>query len=220
MHFCLNRHNRQVAKSPKPSPRSVSKSRTQGAGCSRTPSHSEEFVQRNQTTCTLVGQTCAIQQTSRLFWNPGYRQDSVECTLSSIGHLRAAPCQRLGSGASSHAYGRRSGHGDCRNLTVKQQPTVKHGNDLALITDDLARKAHLLLGADISIENPDSSFIWQLGLFDWGWGVYNDCRFSPCMLNDDITKPTHNRAWGIRLPSMQPICAWCPSKQSFSCGRF
>ena len=41
-----------------------------------------------------------------------------------------------------------------RNLTARQKRTVKHGNDLALITNGLARKAHLLLVADISIENP------------------------------------------------------------------
>ena len=78
-------------------------------------------------------------------------------------------------------------------------------------------RAHAILGADVTMENPDTSFIWQLGLFDWG--TYNDCRFSPCMLNDDIAKPTRIRAWGIRLPSMQPICAWYPSKQRFSRGR-
>lgn len=63
-----------------------------------------------------------------------------------------------------------------RNLTVKQKRTAKHGNDLALITEDLARKAHLLLGADITIENPDSSFIGQLGLFEWGPTAPGDSR--------------------------------------------
>ena len=62
---------------------------------------------------------------------------------------------------------RSSGHPwGLRKLTAKQKMTAKHGNDLALIIQDLARKAHFHLGADISIENPDSSFIWQLGLFE------------------------------------------------------
>ena len=75
-----------------------------------------------------------------------------------------------------------------RKLTAKQKRTVNHGNDLALISEDLARKAHFHLGADISIENPDSSFIWQQGLFERG--AYIDYRFPPCMLKDDIAKPT------------------------------
>ena len=36
-----------------------------------------------------------------------------------------------------------------RRLTAKQRTTVKHGNDLALITEDLARKAHFHLGLNV-----------------------------------------------------------------------
>ena len=65
---------------------------------------------------------------------------------------------------------------------------VQAANRLAIATDELAGKAHTLLNADISVENPADAFIWQLGLFKWP-GV-QDTVFSPCMLGDDIFKPT------------------------------
>ena len=39
------------------------------------------------------------------------------------------------------------------------------------------------------------------------------------MLGDEIAKPTRIRAWGIKLPSLSPVCAWFPSRKRFSCGR-
>ena len=92
--------------------------------------------------------------------------------------------------SQSHPWG-------LRNLTAKQQRTVEPGNDLAIITESLAMKAYVFLRADITIENPDSSFIWKLGLFEWG--EYTDYRFSSCMLGDEIAKPTRIRAWGIKF---------------------
>ena len=77
--------------------------------------------------------------------------------------------------------------------------------------------AYVFLKANITVENPDSSFIWKVGLFEWG--DYKDYRFSPCMLGDEIAKPTRIRAWGIKLPSLGPVCAWLPSENSFRCGR-
>lgn len=80
-----------------------------------------------------------------------------------------------------------------RRLTRKQKAAVRNRNKIALAADSLAWGAHTLLGADITVENPDASFIWQLGLFDWG--SHKDFRFSPCMLGDDIAKPTRIMAW-------------------------
>ena len=48
-------------------------------------------------------------------------------------------------------------------------------------------------------------------------GSLHRLQVFPCMLNDDIAKPTRIRAWCIRLPSMRPVCAWYPSKKRFSC---
>ena len=89
---------------------------------------------------------------------------------------------------------------------------------MALATNELAMTAHALLGADVTIEDPDSHLYGNWGSTN-GEGAYTDWRFSQCMLGDDIAKPTRIRAWGISLPSMQPVCVWYPSKQSFSCGR-
>ena len=43
--------------------------------------------------------------------------------------------------------------------------------------------------------------------------------FSPSMFGDDIAKPTRIRDWETQLPSMQPVCAWYPSRGAFSCGQ-
>ena len=40
-------------------------------------------------------------------------------------------------------------------------------NHLALAEDALAWDAHSQLGADVTVENPAHSFIWELGLFEW-----------------------------------------------------
>ena len=63
--------------------------------------------------------------------------------------------------SASHPWG-------LRKLTAKQRKAVDHGNDLALITESLAMRAYVFLKADITVENPDSSFIWKLSLFEWG----------------------------------------------------
>ena len=103
------------------------------------------------------------------------------------------------------------------NLTKAQNEKVRAANRLAIATDELGWRAHSLLNADISIENPDTSFIWNLGLYVCPGS--KDARFSPCMLDDDLAKPTKVRAWGIELPSLRPICSWFPSKKAFTCGR-
>ena len=102
-------------------------------------------------------------------------------------------------------------------LKASVQADVDDGNQLAQAASDLAWKAHILLGADISIENPADSFIWKLGLFEWGMAY--DAVFSPCMIGDTIAKPTRVRSLGIQLPSLTPRCAWLPSADAFKCGR-
>lgn len=67
------------------------------------------------------------------------------------------------------------------------------------------------------IENPDDSFIWLLGLFQWPG--FRDARFPPCMVGDEIAKPTRVRTLGIRLPSLKPRCTWYQSKGVFKGGR-
>ena len=91
-------------------------------------------------------------------------------------------------------------------LKDKALEAVHAANRLAIATDELAGKAHELLGADVSVENPEPSFIWLLGLFEWP-GV-QDTVFSPCMLGDDIFKPTRIKTLGIRLPSLTLRYAW------------
>ena len=59
--------------------------------------------------------------------------------------------------------------------------------EIALAVDSLAWRAHTQRGADVTVENPAASFIWQLGLFERG--SPKDFMFSPCMLGDDIAKP-------------------------------
>jgi hypothetical protein len=102
-------------------------------------------------------------------------------------------------------------------LFKKQRILVSEANKLAKAIDALAWRAHCELGADITLENPDPSFIWNLGLYVWPGST--DARFSPCMVGDDIAKPTKVRSWGIKLNSLKPVCAWLPSKQAFKCGR-
>ena len=102
-------------------------------------------------------------------------------------------------------------------LSREVNSKVKAANRLAVATDDLAWRAHTELEADVSVENPDLAFLWELGLF--AWPTSTDARFSPCMNGDAISKPTRVRSWGITLPSLKRRCAWFESKKSFSCGR-
>ena len=67
------------------------------------------------------------------------------------------------------------------------------------------------------MENPEPSFLWLLGLFQWP-GVI-DTAFSPCMLGDALFKPTRIKSLGIRLPSMTSRCVWYEARQIFKCGR-
>ena len=64
---------------------------------------------------------------------------------------------------------------------------VQAANRLAIATDELAGKAHTLLDADISVENPADSFIWQLGLFKWA-GV-KDTVFSHACWGTTYSNP-------------------------------
>ena len=94
---------------------------------------------------------------------------------------------------------------------------VQAASRLATAVDALAWEAHTQLGVDVTIKNPAHSFMWELGLFEWPTG--HDAVFPPCMLGDDINKPTRIRSLGIRLASMIPKCVWYESKKTVTCGR-
>ena len=55
-------------------------------------------------------------------------------------------------------------------LKEKAEGEVQAANRLAIATDEIAWKAHTLLDADVSIENPAEAFLWQLGLFQLARG--------------------------------------------------
>lgn len=87
----------------------------------------------------------------------------------------------------------------------------KHGNDFALITNDLAREIHFHLGADITIENPDFSFI-QVGILLVG--SLHRLQFFPMHVERWHGKTMRIRAWDIRIRQCDPFVFGIHKKSS------
>ena len=76
-------------------------------------------------------------------------------------------------------------------LSKKKQSKAEHDTKMAIATDHLAGKAHFELGAHIMGEIQTIDLSGSYVFFQWP--DYMDARFSPCMVGDDIAKPTRVR---------------------------
>ena len=92
----------------------------------------------------------------------------------------------------------------------------KVANLVARHTLELVEWAVVHLHAFVTMENPESSYMWNFLTFDESLD-YSDVVFSPCLFGADFAKPTRLRCWG-----------WCPRSLAarcslkggvFTCGR-
>ena len=79
----------------------------------------------------------------------------------------------------------------------KRNTMVMNANLMARISIQLARWLHDDLGAHVSLENPDMSYLWLCGVPLFGTTKkYRDVRTSYCMSGNTYQKNTHFRVWG------------------------
>ena len=89
-------------------------------------------------------------------------------------------------------------------------------NRIARHTLDVIEWAVDELDAKVSMENPESSYIWLFLDFRTDlW--FEDVVFSPCMFGADVYKPTKVRTWGWRPRRLDSKCT--RSGENFACGR-
>ena len=81
----------------------------------------------------------------------------------------------------------------------------KTANKIARNTLNVVEWAVDELHARVTVENPQSSYLWLYLDFREGlW--YEDVIFSPCMFGSDFFKPTRVRAWGWRPRRLDKKC--------------
>ena len=93
---------------------------------------------------------------------------------------------------------------------------TREANLIATRTKELIEYCVADLKCAVSLENPQSSYLWAF--LDFGSiPEYQDAVFSPCMLGGQFRKPTRVRCWGWFPSSLDAPCKL--SGDAFSCGR-
>ena len=81
-----------------------------------------------------------------------------------------------------------------------------------------ARWAHDVLGATVTFENPDRSYMWIFGLPWYGSPrTYSDARMSYCRYGRKYKKDTRFRVWGRSFMRIAKLCTRSHGK--LSCGQ-
>ena len=92
----------------------------------------------------------------------------------------------------------------------------KKANLIARNTLDLIEWAVDELYAKVTLENPETSYLWSyLDFREDLW--YEDVVFSPCMFGGETFKPTKVRSWGWRPSRLDRKCKLVGG--TFTCGR-
>jgi hypothetical protein len=103
--------------------------------------------------------------------------------------------------------------------TLPRSPDVVAANALARRISELASEC-AEAGLFVSIENPESSYMWLLPEFEImklaGW---RDTTFSPCCYGAESAKPTRLRCWGWLPASLARRCSYSRALDAFTCGR-
>ena len=95
---------------------------------------------------------------------------------------------------------------------------VREGNLIARRAIELARWLREELGASITFENPDQSYLWLYGEHWFGSSKrFRDIRMSYCMFGKAYQKNTRFRVWGRNLQGLGKLC--CKKKGKLACGR-
>ena len=78
---------------------------------------------------------------------------------------------------------------------------------MARIAIQFARWLHDDLGANVSLENPDKSYLWLYGAPWFGnTKQYRDVRMSYCRYGKQYQENTRFRVWGKSLGKIGQIC--------------
>ena len=85
---------------------------------------------------------------------------------------------------------------------------VREGHLIARWAIELARWLREGLGADITIENPDKSYLWLYGEPWFGSSkIFRDIRMSYCMFGEVYQKNTRFRVWDKNLHGLSTLCS-------------
>ena len=96
---------------------------------------------------------------------------------------------------------------------------VAVANEIARATAELALWSHTSLGAFVSIENPEGSYLWKLPcfnpLFQEGWSFV---KLHACMYGAEFRKPTALLCSPGWAPALSARCEWRPADARYTCG--
>ena len=105
-----------------------------------------------------------------------------------------------------------------KDMVPKFRKDVEEANLFATFTASLAVELHKL-GADVSFENPEGSYLWKLKEFEallaLGW---TDVIFDVCMHGAEYKKGTRLRCSPGWVPLLAAKCVWLEDRQQYSCG--